>query len=130
MRQFTLFKAACSEHWTEGQEKVVRLPDTTPKLFGIFTHWAYSKELVFDDVEEEDHPRAKDLGSVWGLANFLQAPALRNRVIDRLLQKQDALDQQVPMSAWNHIWDQSPPDSTIRRVLIDIYLARLPPLHF
>lgn len=34
------------------------------------------------------------------------------------------------MSAWNHIWDQSPPDSTIRRVLIDIYLARLPPCTF
>ncbi|KAF2163134.1 hypothetical protein M409DRAFT_26579 [Zasmidium cellare ATCC 36951] len=123
------FKAACSQHWVEGQDKVVRLPDTTAKLFETFLHWAYTKDLKMEGVDDSttaDQPRTYDLGSVWGLANYLQTPALRNKVIDRLLQKFDAMPHTaVPRSALNHIWDLSPPDATIRRLLIDLHLTRM-----
>ncbi|KAK4495380.1 hypothetical protein PRZ48_013711 [Zasmidium cellare] len=123
------FEAACSQHWVEGQEKVVRLPDTTPKLFAAFLHWAYSRELKLDDEPDGrggNYPRTFDLGSLWGLANYLQTPALRNKVIDRLLQKFDAMPlSPVPRAALAHIWEVSPPESTIRRLLVDVHIARL-----
>jgi len=36
------FKAACSKRWTEGQEKLIRLPEVEPKNFQGYVAWLCS----------------------------------------------------------------------------------------
>lgn len=41
-------KAACSEVWTEGKEKLVRLPEVQPSAFQSYAVWAYSGKVEVD----------------------------------------------------------------------------------
>lgn len=109
------------------------MPDANAASFETFLRWIYAGELKIEEKSDlsskngERYPKFTDLGEVWGLANYLQNRPLRNRVIDRLLQKFDALPScQASSVALTQIWAETPKDSTIRRVMIDVHLSRIP----
>ncbi|KAK5713456.1 hypothetical protein LTR15_011156 [Elasticomyces elasticus] len=81
------FHAACNGGFKEAEEKVIRLPETTPATFGAYLQWAYSGSVVVVDDKElkADVTGTKNrwrLAKLYVLANFLADIPLQNKVID------------------------------------------------
>jgi len=46
-------KAACSKHWIEGQEKLIRLPEVKPEVFQRYSNWIYSGTILASRLTPE-----------------------------------------------------------------------------
>ncbi|KAF2163135.1 hypothetical protein M409DRAFT_57802 [Zasmidium cellare ATCC 36951] len=117
----SFFKSTISQDWKEGKEKTVRLPQHEAGTFHVFVHWIYSGSLDFsivDNTGAHDPPSYLNCGRVWALAHYLGAPQLQNQVIDRIIHKVARGDtRNVALSSLKHIWQITPPGSTIRQLL-------------
>jgi hypothetical protein len=77
------FKAACSELWTSGREKIVRPPAGTPEGFQVYVEWVYTSQVNIqaEDINEE---QAK-LMDIYILGDVIDDYQLRNATMKRLM---------------------------------------------
>lgn len=128
-RLSNFFKAACSRQWKEGQENLLRLPETDAEAFNVYAHWTYSDNLDMSLMTEPlsfTSPSYLHLGKIWILSNYFGNNALGNLVIDRLLQTMDRLlFHRVSTPTLQYLFTNLPVDSKIRRLFIDAVTATM-----
>lgn len=125
----TFFRAACSKHWREGQERVVRLPAHEPDVFLAYLHWMYTGKLDMTLIEEPlillNPPSYLNLGKVWSFGSYIGDNRFCNTVVDLALERFDALPgRPVKPLTLQQVWTMVHPDSAIRRLFKDMCIAR------
>jgi hypothetical protein len=76
-------KAACSERWASGIEKVVRQPEGTAEDFQIYVEWVYTSKISLH-TDEIGKQQAK-LMDMYILGDVLDDYQLRNASMRRLI---------------------------------------------
>ena len=123
------FAAACSKRWIEGQEKLVRLPETKAEAFKEYCKWVYSGVIpnthctpTSDDKDKIDE---KNLFiSLYLLGDSLEDVQLRNVAIQAFCNGLRAADTLPQSSKYTEIWSSTPSGSRFRKQLVDLVLAR------
>jgi hypothetical protein len=129
------FKAACSDHWREGQDRVVRLPNIDPIAFKAYCGWVYSGELpkntctptssVGDKVDEQ-----RLLVDLYILGDKLDDLQMRNQANSQLLDTMHRQRMLCNPGTLKRVYASTPPGSLLRRMLVDVTLARQRPSSF
>lgn len=116
------FKAACKEHWQEGQARVVPLPDTEPDTFQMYMDLLCNR-LVYDNASS-----SLPLIKFYVLGNFLGDVKTRNQAMRLLLSpKQEDCPSTVSV---DFVWKNTTSGSLLRKWAIDMIASRLGPQHF
>lgn len=114
---------------------MIRLKDHDPDLFQAFVHWVYTKEidllhLVRPDGTKCLFPPWLSMGKLWALAHYLDHTPLRDATIDAMLYKMRGHpDLAIAPDSLNAIFDTTPENSTIQRLLLEFSAARYPGSH-
>lgn len=128
----------CRRNWTEGQTKIVRLPEQDSEVFVVYFRWIYSDALdmtlISEPTETAIPPSFLNLCKLWMLSNYLQDFVLCNAVVDRALQKiatheEDRTSFTVAPSTLCYVWDNLAPDAPFRTLCLDSALASRVPTH-
>ncbi|KAI9658960.1 MAG: hypothetical protein M1821_001920 [Bathelium mastoideum] len=81
----TFFRKALSGPWTESISRVIELPEDEPKVFQLFVQWLYTEDYAhYSDCAAPKEYHYK----LYVFADKLQVPALKNCVIDNLINDQ------------------------------------------
>lgn len=132
------FRAACSKNWREGQEKVLRLPETrSEQAFQTYMHWTYTNQLVLKQVTPNTTLEPPTLVSklnaalevydelieLYLLGDFLNDVKLRNEVIKSL--NRHAIGAMCFLEAvqLHSIWNNTPSDSLLRTWVVDAFIS-------
>lgn len=129
------FQAACSERWlrsTEAERKI-KLPEVDPQVFQGYLSWIYSGELdlsAFTFTQKETSAMqinaARDVAKyveLYLLGDRLDDIGLRNKTMRTLVLETHATAR--PITA-NRVWDNTPGNSPIRRMIVDRAIALAP----
>lgn len=118
------FAAACSERWTEGIEKKVRLPDVDASVFQSYLAWVYCKQLdvsYFDSnfIDEDIPDRARTVAIYFELCllgDSLDDMCLRNKVLQTLVRDTESLP--CPETV-RRLWENMLESSLVRGMMVD-----------
>jgi hypothetical protein len=118
------FRAACSERWKEGQEKLVHLPEVDPEIFQRYVDWAYCDTLVADDdISDAVHMSVK----LYLLGDLLDDVRLRNKTM-KALYRNVHIDLLAPgPGGMRLIWEKTPPGSLLRNFAVNAVTTRMNP---
>ena len=106
--------AAFSGRFTEGQNLIMTIDDFEfPEMFGLAKGWMYTQKL---QNSTGGKPETHDLYKLWFLADRLLIPKLQNDAITEII-NQTGKDTPYTASYW--IYQNTMPDSKLRRVFID-----------
>ncbi|OCK76077.1 hypothetical protein K432DRAFT_408480 [Lepidopterella palustris CBS 459.81] len=114
------FANAMRHDWKESSERLVPLPDDHPSTFAVYRTWLYSGLLAtrgFSSLEEWEI-----LCAAYILGEKLQDSEFKDTVIDAMIEKindEPALD--FPPETVVEIYENTPPSSHARRLLVDLY---------
>lgn len=123
------FKAACSKEWLEGQERVVRLPETQVTTFQEYCSWIYSSKIAVGTCTQasalaEKGNELQRLMYLHILGDELDDIQLRNKAnveLFKAMQKSNA----IPDAQLNKmVWESTMPGSLLRKLLVDAIVAR------
>lgn len=115
------FKAACKEHWREGQARVVPLPDAESETFQMHMDLMYSR-LLYDN-ELSSLPLIK----FYVLGDFLGDVMTRNQAMMLLL----SLEQKYcPSTVSVDFIGENTAGSLLRKWAVDMIAVKLGPRHF
>ncbi|CAK3776926.1 Hypothetical predicted protein [Lecanosticta acicola] len=115
----TVFTKACSQRWEEGRELKPFKP--------LFTGSTAKKHNATEESVNA-FPSWSSYGKLWALAHYLDHTPLRDAVIDCMLQKIEALPQLgVSLDTLCHIFESTPQNSTIQRLLLEYTAASMTP---
>ena len=123
------FKAACSEHWVEGEEKKVRLPEVDPSVFQGYLSWVYSTSLSIvgittDGIDKLSGTQSRAIAQyleLYLLGDVLDDISLRNKVLQTIvLDTRGAPNPRTVVRAW----EKTPFNSPVRRMLVDHAVLR------
>lgn len=80
------FRAACSDHWLEGQQKVVRLTGArSVQAFQTYMDWTYTNELVVENLTTRTRHGDHDyIIELYLLGDILEDVKIRNRSLQLL----------------------------------------------
>ena len=116
------FKAACNEHWQEGQEMVVPLPDAQPETFQMYM------DLIFGSLAYDNESSSLPLIKLYILSDFLGDVKSRNRAMQLLLSPEQ---RKCPSTvSVDFIWKHTAPGCLLRKWAVDMIAAKLGPVHF
>lgn len=125
------FVAACSERWIEGQSKVVRLPESSPKIFQIYMAWLFAGNAAVEEVghnatesKHSDVVEQRTLVKLYLLAQYLNDIKLRNQCLKVLVSRTPAWKTLLWPSDYKLIWDSTMPGCLLRTMIIDEFIAR------
>ncbi|KAK5703347.1 hypothetical protein LTR17_022213 [Elasticomyces elasticus] len=118
------FQAACNGGFKEAEEKVIRLPETTPATFGAYLQWAYSGSVVVVDEEElkADVTGTRNrwrLAKLYVLANFLADIPLQNNVIDNYVGSLRSTKHGTGLCGLKLAYEHTPTGSWLRRLFVE-----------
>lgn len=117
------FRAACSERWSEGQNKIVRLPEQEPSTFQSYLDWVYSGQVTVD--KKSIHSTLFDLIDLYLLGDFLDDVKLRNKCTKALT----AYSAKHPMNPGpeciTRLWSHTSAGCPLRKWSIDNTVMRL-----
>jgi hypothetical protein len=110
------FRAACSERWRSGQDKIVRLPDVETMVFQRYVDWAYCDILVSgQDISETVALSIK----LYLLGDKLDDVKLRNKIM-KALTSYSVSERILPgIESVKLIWSNTTPSSPLRKWIID-----------
>lgn len=115
-------RTALRGDWKEARERVIPLPDDDPASFGLYASYLYFHRIPSDtfgtaekDVEYQLLVRAYILGERFMDTHFQDA------VIDSIIQKL-RLTKLFDIRLTNVVYDNTPPDSPLRRLWQDVYV--------
>jgi hypothetical protein len=128
------FRAALKKQWTEGQTRVIRLPEESPESVQQYVAYLYGRGLPtryltgeFPHMVTEDHHDM--LAELYVLGERVLNAKHQNMIIYemlRLTQIEDGLsgDREYPgATTVNIIYGGTTPDSPFRRLLVDLAVA-------
>jgi len=118
------FRAACSDRWLEGQQKIVRLPEAhSTKAFQLYVDWTYTNELNLDRTTLEAGDVVNSLVQLHLLGDVLDDVKLRNKTL-RLMTVEVREAKLFLNSEQRHfIWRHTAPNSSIRKWVIDHFAS-------
>jgi hypothetical protein len=131
------FKAACSDRWREGQEKIVRLPEARSKrIFQKYMDWSYTHELELDTVMSDDDTVMSDeirnktvdqLVELYLLGDILDDVRLRNKVLQTM--NSFVCEQSLVLGPemCHLIWEHTSLNSPLRKWTFDATVSLLSP---
>ncbi len=91
------------------------MEDITEEVFTLLAQWLYTQRLAGDLGGASDS--GNRLARLWTLAERLLIPRLQNLAIDRLDEKRIEYNC-IYTNALHYVWDNTAPDSAIRRLFI------------
>jgi hypothetical protein len=47
------FQAACRKEWSEGAQKLIRLPEVEPGVFRSYLNWVYTGDLAVNSTKDD-----------------------------------------------------------------------------
>jgi hypothetical protein len=120
----TFFSNALTGDFKEGRDKVVPMPDDEPEVFLEFLNWLYNRKhfggMMFAFVDMLKWCK------LWILADKLDVPALQNFAMESIFNKFESYDgHSVPTSTFNHVYQNSVPDSPLREVLLQFAVRKM-----
>jgi hypothetical protein len=121
------FRAACSERWRSGQEKILRLPDVEATMFERYVDWAYGNILVCR--EDANKPFQMLLKTSLLGDKFLDVK-LRNKVMKAVASHSYVEGVCPGPTSISLVWDGTAPNSPLRNWIIDEYLLRTDRAYF
>ncbi|KAK5691976.1 hypothetical protein LTR97_011147 [Elasticomyces elasticus] len=140
---------ACKKHWLK-DDKTIRLPDIEADIFKLYAHWAYTDEIEFDilDDDEDDsgppirrgplnrtpkaeldkklserHQYSLRLIDLHIAADFLGDELLKCRMIDHFTVLSEKHRLQHLDEILTRVWVSTTPHSGLRKLLLDYVLA-------
>lgn len=125
------FAAACLNGWKEDRERTIHLPEVDPQLFQAYLHWIYTTEVDLDLPEpyKEGYHRARDaqakLLEFYILADFVKDVRLRNRIMQKFAESLDGCKRLPSLEIYEDAFEQLPPCSPLRRMLVDVMMRRM-----
>lgn len=123
------FKAACSNRWREGQERVVQLPEVEVTTFQSYCHWIYSDDLPEYTCTMDSDTRDKNLEQkltikLYLLGDTLDDVELRNKTTSRLFASMRSLEMLPTPANMKLIYESTPSGSLLRKMLVDAWISR------
>lgn len=129
------FKAALSERFKEGQERILTLPEAEPAVVEDFLYWLYHGRVQFetepyanldckeDNSDEEETSyvqrhtqRCTHAIRVWAFAEARFIPHLQNCAMEELYN--DILTRDPSVEVIQAGYELTPPGSAVRRLLM------------
>lgn len=123
------FSAAVNDHWKEGQEGRVPLPNDDPAVFALYIQWIY-RGRIFSRQDMGDtggnQQEIKLLVDAFVLGEKLQDQDFKDAVIDSLVYAVDTPDEQDKKwyptpSAVDSAYRGTPESSPLRRLMVDMH---------
>jgi hypothetical protein len=108
------FRAACSERWIEGQEKLVRLPEVKVEVFRVYCEWIYNSNLptircTAGDKETEKAVERNQLAHLYLLGDSLDDLELRRAATQAIFTFLRARCGIFTVSTFAIVWSSTPP---------------------
>lgn len=121
------FDTTLNKKWKEGQERVVKLPETAPRDFKIWVKFLYTGRVFLRDdraqvVMEDGTFESEEYGvwdSCYALGDFLQDTDFKDALIDALIEGM-ATTVDYPLEVANCIYPYSGKGSAHRSLAIDV----------
>ncbi|THY15521.1 hypothetical protein D6D00_09331 [Aureobasidium pullulans] len=119
------FRAAFNGSFKEATERKIELPDLETNVFEAFQVWLYTQSLPKNEEEPNTkiYPEWSLLASLWIFGDKHRIPLLQNTVMDAFIAKVD-IDHQTPLLVMNMIYENTLPESPLRKAVIDIVAHR------
>jgi hypothetical protein len=116
------FRAACSECWKEGQEKVVQLPEVEPEIIQRYVDWTYCDAPIADAEAADAMTMSIKL---YLLADLLDDVRLRNKTTKAVYRYINVEFLAPGPRGIKAIWEKTPPGSLMRKLAVDAVTTRL-----
>lgn len=123
----SVFKAAFSEGFKEGSEKVVQLPDGNESTFELFVEWLYYRryemlpEVKRDDADDEgdNEERYLQIFRLFMLADKCRVFKLKNLIIETLFAEAGVCYWTPSNCSISYAYEHTTQDSGLRKLLAD-----------
>jgi hypothetical protein len=124
------FKAACSKHWLEGQKRTVRLPEVEVATFQSYCRWIYADDLLTSTCaaassKSEKHAEQTSFIKLYLLGDTLDDVELRTKATSRLFAVMRSHDLIPSVPNLNLIYEATPSGSLLRKMVVDVFVARV-----
>jgi hypothetical protein len=115
------FRAACSERWASGVEKVVRQPEGTAEDFQIYVEWVYTSKisLATDDIDKQ---QAK-LMDMYILGDVVDDYQLRNATMKRLIANTRKDIKTLTREQVHKVYEATTTGSPLRKFIVNWLLT-------
>lgn len=107
----------------EARDGAIKLEESIPQIFEIFTRWLYKKAIEF----EHDEFWFRTLSNAWILGDELSASNFQNSIIDALISKFKDTRELTEVNTINNIYNKTVPGSPLRRLLVDFFAWQYTP---
>jgi hypothetical protein len=119
------FKAACRKEWTEGTEKLVRLPEVEPELFKSYLNWVYTGGLAVDASvggtgQTANETKYYGFVKLYVLGDTLDDLPLLNSTMKILVNSNHQFNHESVTWAFEH----TPIGSLLRKMLVSFAATR------
>jgi hypothetical protein len=116
------FRAACSDRWKEGQEKLIHLPEVELRAFQRYVDWTYGDAIVAEPILKDALYAAIDM---YMLGDMLDDVRLRNKAT-KAFHRHLTIDYVAPATEGIcRIWENSPPNSLLGKLTVDVVVEKL-----
>ncbi|KAK4954671.1 hypothetical protein LTR10_008104 [Elasticomyces elasticus] len=136
----TFFDAACQREWTEGREKMVKLPEVAPDTFELYAAWVYHGKIDHEALRVAAVPKATarqdlieekprkfwstsmmDLTRLHVAADFLGDAELMKRAVDGITEIIAANFTWIHRleDIVSYIWGSTSSKSGLRKMVLD-----------
>ena len=124
------FQAACSKEWLEGQERVVRLPETEDTTFHEYCTWVYSGKIAdstctTSSTETQRMNEHDQLLYLYLLGDKLDDIQLRNQAIIKLFKSMQNGNLLLRKPASKLVWESTVRGSPLRKLIVDVMVTRI-----
>lgn len=117
------FKAAFDKQspFVESKTQQMTIDFTTPKIFGLFQKWVYSKKHIKKITDDNDEvPPVMDLIELWVFGAKVHTPPLQNLALRGFYGASFA----TAPSSFRWLYSNTCPQSPLRRLFIDSVVCR------
>ena len=125
----SFFEKASSGEWEEAQERRVALKEDDPETFKAYLHWVYTGKIA-SSAPGTGLVEYRPLMQLYALAERLLDTELRDRLVEAIVamsreRHPQAKNRNFPgPSEIKIVYENTPESSPLRRLLVDMYVAR------
>ena len=120
-------KSALKEEWTEGKDRVIKLPEDDPEIFYIYVQWLYTG-TIFTKTKEEAHS-FDHLVDLYLLGEKMLDQVFQNRVMDALVSATRERDENGKRYfhddlCIDKLYRNTPKNALARQFMVDVWVRR------
>ncbi|KAK4692431.1 hypothetical protein P7C71_g4776, partial [Lecanoromycetidae sp. Uapishka_2] len=116
------FRAALSGNFREAKDQKITMEEEDVTTFKHFQYWLYTRNLLMSQETKNDIDW-NVLTGLFILGEVRGIPHLQNAAIDGIIAKRATSDW-TPLDQIRRIYDNTPENSPIRRLFVDIFCNR------